>query len=83
MIIPIVSIAHNIIFIKVYSDYENIMRPWHFCYFLINAILIPTFFIMAKEFMWNIRQSLAEEDVDSWNDHVDDLLHFTKSENAV
>ena len=38
---------------------------------------------MAKEFMWNIRQALAEQDVDSWNDHVDDLLHFTKSENAV
>lgn len=83
VIIPIVSLIHNIIFFLVYFDSENIMRPWHFCYALTNVILIVTFFIMAKEFMWNIRQALAEQDVDSWNDHVDDLLHFTKSENAV
>lgn len=59
------------------------MRPWHLCYALINAILIATFFIMAKTFIYAIRENLAQQDVDSWNDHVDDLLHYTKSENAV
>ena len=38
---------------------------------------------MAKQFILAIRQNLADQDVDSWNDHVDDLLHYTKSENAV
>lgn len=83
VIIPIVSLIHNIIFWKVYFAFENIMRPWHLCYALINAILIATFFIMAKTFIYAIRENLAQQDVDSWNDHVDDLLHYTKSENAV
>ena len=77
MIIPIVSVVHNIMYWKVYFSSENVMRPWHFCYAVINAILFVTFFKMAKGFIYYIRDNLASQDVDSWHDHLDDLLHFT------
>ena len=79
VILPVVSIAHTIIYFKVYFATDNIMRPWHLSYMLTNILLILKFFMISQMFLPVVRDNMINNfDRDPWQDHLDAILHFIK-----
>ena len=82
VLLPVISIAHSAIKYDVYFASDNIMRPWHLSYMLINILMILLFFVVIRDsFLPAVRDSLVNGfDKDSWKEHLDAILHFVKQE---
>ena len=79
IILPLVSLLHNAIFYTDYFSQTNIMRPFHFCYAMMNLMLILCYFFITKGLNKKVRSILLNQDLDIWRDHLDEILNFKRN----
>ena len=80
VILPLVSIVYSAINWKGHFTSDNIMAAWNLTYVLQNVGLILTYFIIAKEFIYEVRSNLLGRDKDVWVKHVDEIVHYIKED---
>ena len=78
VVLPVVSLAHNALYHKDYFTITNIMRPFHFCYAMMNFMLIFCYFFITKGLNKKVRSLLLNQDLDIWRDHLDEILNFKR-----
>ena len=54
------------------------MLPWNVTYTLLNLLLIVTYFGIATDFIYGVRSNLLARDIDPWEKHVEEIVHFVK-----
>ena len=78
VVLPFASICYSFINWNGHFTSDNVMLPWNVTYALLNLLLIVTYFGIATDFIYAVRANLLERDIDKWQKHVEEIVHFVK-----